>query len=199
MAKSTVPLVPLQKSTFQKTWARNAAAVKLKRLGFYLALDRARRFLTTKSPLDWVPIVLVILAIAVRMATTLGLPYASQFAWVLYSSVALFLIATLLAYIAQKLGLIDLACFRKKSFERDANGESAIYVHQKPEVPIAESVTPPGATAENREPPIREPRIEEAINKPDKTSEWQTVEIKNLGKIRYHLPALHSDKDRADE
>jgi hypothetical protein len=127
------------------------------------------------------------LAIAGQIAKTLNLPGAALLGWLLCSSVALVLIALPVAYVAHKLGLIDLACFRKKGFEREADGESVVYVHQKPEVPIAESLAPAEATVETHKSSLDESSIKDPLNEPAKTPEWQEVEIKSPRKIRYYF------------
>jgi hypothetical protein len=181
MTLSSVPLVPLRQAPLYEARARTATNAKLKRLRFQLALQSAHTLLATKSPFDWVGRVLVVCGILGSLAARARILDPA-----LYNSavgiclVALFL-WLLLSFVGQKLGLIDPAVGKNK-----ADAGDFVYSHQKPETSIEDSVAPAKGPAETHE-----PLLHVALDTQAKPSEWQVVEIKNLGKIRYHF----SDSD----
>ncbi len=183
MTQSSVPLVPLRQTPPDETRARTATRSKLERLGYLLVLQRVRALLATKSPFDWPSRIFVVGSIVASLASRAGIIAPSLVFSVAGIYLAALCSAYLLVLVGKKLGLIDPAFAKDKA---DAAAGDFVYSHQKPETSIEDFAVPPRALADDHEPPIHSVLDVEA-----KTSEWQVVEIKNLGKIRYHF----SDSD----
>jgi hypothetical protein len=177
MTLSSVPLVPLRQAPPDETRARTATHAKLKRLRFQLALQRTRALLATYSPFDWLARVLVVCAILGSLAARAGILDL----YLYLSGVGICLVTSFmglsLTFVGRKLGLIDPAVGKNR-----VDAGDFVYSHQKPETSIEDFVAAPQAPVKSHEPPIHA-----AFNGQAKTSEWQVVEIKNLGKIRYHF------------
>jgi hypothetical protein len=180
-----VPQVPLEQAL--KTQARAATREKLKSLGHEVALQRARSFLATKSVFDWPMRVFIVLAIAGSLAARAGLVSP---AFVL-SFVCIYALTGsslfLLVRAGQKLGLINRAFGKEKS---NAGVGDLVYTHQKPETSIEEPVVRSQVPAKAPEPLVPVAPVEQA-----KASDWQVVEIKNLGKIRFHVVESDAHQD----
>jgi hypothetical protein len=182
---TSVPQVPLQQAL--KTQARAATRAKLKSLGLEVALQRARRFLATKNAFDWPMRVFIVLAIGGSLGTHAGLispALVLRFVGI-YALTGLSLF--LLVRAGQKLGLINPTFGKEKT---NTGLGDFVYTHQKPETSIEEPVIRAEAPAKPAEPLAPIAHVEQA-----KASDWQVVEIKNLGKIRFHVvePDVHLD------
>ncbi|MGP0057697.1 MAG: hypothetical protein ACLPID_00200 [Beijerinckiaceae bacterium] len=183
MPLSSVPLVPLRQGPPDETPVRPAPRAKLERLRLQLACQRTRAFFATKNPFDWPSRIFVVGSIVASLASRVGIIAPS----LVFSAAGIYLAALCSAYllvlVGKKLGLIDPAFAKDKA---DNAAGDFVYSHQKPETSIEDFVTPTQAPAKSHEPPVHA-----AFDGQAKTSEWQVVEIKNLGKIRYHF----SDSD----
>ncbi len=184
MTHSTVPNFPLKDSSFHKTCAREATARKLGPLGYYLVVDSARRTFAAKDPSDWLWRSLIFLTLMYVGLRKIGSDYAPILGMGLIAAVSLILGGCLLGFAAHKLGLVDLACFRKKSFAEEvaASHAEVVYTHEKPGVEIVESVNVAEAAIKQEEAFAETPQDAQA-----RMADWQTVEIKGRGKVRFHI------------